>query len=216
MARIAPPPKPTSVVVVFLLVLSPALPPVAGSFSFSSYRNMLSLTHSLTVRVANVRRARGDIAGYRRAVTIADRMERWTRLGFLSLLGPMGWDYLRNYAWGRDLEYSELYAAVPELNGLLALLGEFSRRRTDAERAAWIGRNYGNVLRASKLIIGRLQRVFSKAGPMRELVETLRKEMVDGDFLRDCLEVGTNDLKGLIQILKDLALQSPDQRHADL
>lgn len=53
---------------------------------------------------------------------------------------------------------------------------------------------------------------------MREAVEALQREVVEGDFLRDCLEVGTNDLKGLIQVLKDLALQSSshDSGHADL
>lgn len=41
-------------------------------------------------------------------------------------------------------------------------------------------------------------------GPLRELVETLKEEM-EGEFLKDCLEVGSNDLKGLVHILKDLA-----------
>lgn len=163
MARIAPPPKPTSVVVVLLLVLAAALSPPSLSFSFSNYRTLLSLSHSLAVRVANIRRARGDVAGYRRAAAMADRLERGMGLGFWRLMGSVGWDYVRNYAWGRDLEYSKLYAAVPELNELLALLGELSRGRTDAERAAWVGRNYGNVLRASKSIVGRLHRVFSKS-----------------------------------------------------
>lgn len=29
--------------------------------------------------------------------------------------------------------------------------------------------------------------------------------MVQGGLLKDCLELGSNDLKGLLQILKDLA-----------
>ena len=44
-------------------------------------------------------------------------------------------------------------------------------------------------------------------GPFREVVETMQKEVVEGDLLRDCLELGTNDLKGLIQVLKDMAAQ---------
>lgn len=35
----------------------------------------------------------------------------------------------------------------------------------------------------------------------------MQREVVDGDLLRDCLEVGSNDLKGLIQIIKDFVLQ---------
>lgn len=44
-------------------------------------------------------------------------------------------------------------------------------------------------------------------GPIREVVEAVQRELVDGDLLRDCLEVGSNDLKGLIQIIKDFVLQ---------
>lgn len=44
-------------------------------------------------------------------------------------------------------------------------------------------------------------------GPLREVVEAVQREVVDGDLLRDCLEVGSNDLKGLIQIIKDFVLQ---------
>lgn len=38
-------------------------------------------------------------------------------------------------------------------------------------------------------------------------MQIIQKEMLDGDFLRDCLELGGNDLKSLVQILKDWALQ---------
>lgn len=44
-------------------------------------------------------------------------------------------------------------------------------------------------------------------GPLRDIVETMQKEVVEGDLLRDCLELGSNDLKGLIQVLKDIAVQ---------
>lgn len=33
----------------------------------------------------------------------------------------------------------------------------------------------------------------------------MEREVVQGDLLRDCLELGGNDLKGLLQILKGLA-----------
>lgn len=162
MAGIAPPPRTSFVVILLLLLLAAALPPPARPLSYSNYRTLLSLSHSLAARVANIRQARGDTDGYRRAAAIADRLERGMGLGFWRLMGSVGWDYVRNYAWGWDLEYSELYGAVPELSELLGLLGEFSRERTDAEKAAWIGRNYGSVLKASNSIVGRLLRVFSK------------------------------------------------------
>lgn len=44
-------------------------------------------------------------------------------------------------------------------------------------------------------------------GAIREVVEMLQREIVEGDLLKDCLEVGTDDLKGLVQIFKDIALQ---------
>lgn len=43
-------------------------------------------------------------------------------------------------------------------------------------------------------------------GAWREVVETVQKEVVDGGLLKDCLELGSGDLKGIVQILKDLAL----------
>lgn len=36
-------------------------------------------------------------------------------------------------------------------------------------------------------------------------METLQKEVVDGDLLKDCLELGANDLKGLIMVFKDIS-----------
>lgn len=44
-------------------------------------------------------------------------------------------------------------------------------------------------------------------GAFREVVETLQQEIAEGDLLRDCMEVGIMDLKGLVQIFKDIALQ---------
>lgn len=38
-------------------------------------------------------------------------------------------------------------------------------------------------------------------------MEAVQKEIVEGDLLKDCLELGGNDFKGLIQVLKDIALQ---------
>lgn len=49
---------------------------------------------------------------------------------------------------------------------------------------------------------------------------TVKKEVVQGGLLRDCLELGSNDLIGLIQALGDLLSQfssaSSSDRTADL
>jgi hypothetical protein len=51
-------------------------------------------------------------------------------------------------------------------------------------------------------------------------VETVQREVEDGGLLRDCFEVGANDMKGLLQIFRELALQfystSGDDRRDDL
>lgn len=45
-------------------------------------------------------------------------------------------------------------------------------------------------------------------GALKEVAEAVQSEVLDGGLLRDCLELGSNDLKGLVQIVKDLASQS--------
>lgn len=44
-------------------------------------------------------------------------------------------------------------------------------------------------------------------GALRDVIETMQREVMEGGLLKDCLELGTNDLKGLVQIFKDLASQ---------
>ena len=39
-------------------------------------------------------------------------------------------------------------------------------------------------------------------------METLKKEVTEGELLRDCLELVSNDRKGLIQVLNDHLSQS--------
>lgn len=101
----------------------------------------------------------------------------------------------------------ELFGAVSDMNELMRGLNELTRMDIE-ERVAWVQRNYSNVLRTSKSLFGRLLKVFRQSGPLREAIETLQREVVEGDLLRDCLELGGNDFKGFMQILKDLALQS--------
>ncbi|KAL8130428.1 hypothetical protein V2J09_019583 [Rumex salicifolius] len=192
---------------VFCLFLLLSSPTFSNAVSYTQLRTLFSLAHSLVTRVSNLRAARGDLDGSRRARFIAEKLERGLGLGFWRLLLSMGWDYVRNYSW-RDstTSFQVLAGVVYDAKELLSSLNELTRLRSDAERAAWVGRNYKNVLRISNSLFGRLLTVFRKSGPLREMVETLKIEF-EGDLLRDCIEVGANDLKGLIQILKDLALQ---------
>lgn len=44
-------------------------------------------------------------------------------------------------------------------------------------------------------------------GVVREVVEIVQIEVVEGGLIRDCLELGSNDLKALIQVVKNLVLQ---------
>lgn len=49
-------------------------------------------------------------------------------------------------------------------------------------------------------------------------METLQKEIVEGDLVRDCLELGGNDLNDLVRVFKDVLLQytSASTRNTDL
>lgn len=87
---------------------------------------------------------------------------------------------------------------------------------TGAERAQWVAWNYRIVLRVSNSLFRRLLKVFYQSGPLRQLVETMQKEVVEGDLLRDCLELGNNDLNSLVQIMKDIALQFSSSSESDL
>lgn len=158
------------------------------------------------MRVSNLRAERGDISGANRAKAISQKLQRGAHLWLAcwGLAFSLGWDYVKNYAW-RELDYRELYDAVSDLNELSSILSE--SMNSDIDRVAWVGRNYGKILAASKRLSARLLNVFRRSGPLREVVEAVQREVVDGDLLRDCLEVGSNDLKGLIQIIKDFVLQ---------
>ncbi|GER41503.1 protein kinase superfamily protein [Striga asiatica] len=48
---------------------------------------------------------------------------------------------------------------------------------------------------------------FCQSGPLRKAVEVLQQEVLEGGLLKYCLELGSNDLKGLIQVVKDIAFQ---------
>ncbi|CAN1847269.1 hypothetical protein LINPERHAP1_LOCUS38498 [Linum perenne] len=201
-----PRPPPSSFLFLIILLLRHLTTATsAASFSFppyASYKTAASISHSLLTRVSNLRAARGDFAGANRAKAIAEKLNRGLELGPWGFVWSIGWDYARNYAWS-GLNYRELLSAVSDLNELMSFLAGFSSARSEAEKAAWISRNYGGLAKAAKSALGRLLNTFNKKGALKEVVETVQKEVVEGGLLRDCVEVGSNDLRGLIGILKD-------------
>lgn len=154
--------EPNKTLAVLLLFLLLTGAPTTESLSYSQYRTLFSLSHSLLTRVANLRAARGDYAGASRARTMAAKLDRATGLGFWRFMLSAGWDYTRNYAW-RDLAYSDLIGAVSDANELLTWLGELTRAESDSERGAWVGRNYQSVLRVSRSLLAKLLKVFRQS-----------------------------------------------------
>ncbi|KAG8494548.1 hypothetical protein CXB51_012215 [Gossypium anomalum] len=205
------PPRAT---VIFFILLAVTFPEAVDSLSYSQYKTLVSLSQSLLKRVSNLRSARGDADGSNRARLIAEKLERWQGVGFWGAAWSVGWDYVWNYAWGSDLDYAEIFGVASDLNQLGRMLGELTRSNSDMERASWVAGNYRNALAISKRIFNRLLKVFKKSGALREITETMQREVLEGGLLRDCMELGSNDLKGLIQIFKDLASQYSTSNHS--
>lgn len=157
------PSLPTLSFVIFLLLL--ATPPHShATTSLSQWRTLFSLAHSLMTRVANLRASRGDSTGAYRARLVAQKLDRVTGLGFWKLVWSIGWDYLRNYAWQwRDVASADLSAALKDLSELLRSLDELTRLDSGVDRAAWVQRNYGTVLRASTSLFRRFLTVFRQS-----------------------------------------------------
>ncbi|KAA3490267.1 adenine phosphoribosyltransferase [Gossypium australe] len=205
------PPRAT---VIFFILLAVTIPEAVDSLSYSQYKTLVSLSQSLLTRVSNLRSARGDADGSNRARLIAEKLERWQGVGFWGAAWSVGRDYIWNYAWGSDLDYAEIFGVASDLNQLGRMLGELTRSNSDMERASWVAGNYRNALAISKRIFNRLLKVFKKSGALREITETMQREVLEGGLLRDCMELGSNDLKGLIQIFKDLASQYSTSNHS--
>ncbi|KAI7757994.1 hypothetical protein M8C21_018715 [Ambrosia artemisiifolia] len=202
--------SPSRLLPVFLLIT--ILPSTSSSLPIptpSTFHSLFSLSHSLLTRVANLRAARGDIPGSTRAKTLADNIKKHSSgFGFYGVVWSVGWDYLKNYAW-RDVKTAsfEMMGVVSDVNELVKGFGELMSVDSDVGRVEWVKRNYGTLFKVSKSLVNRLLKVFSQPGPLRDAVEMVRTEIVDGGLLQDCLELGSNDLKGVIQILKDLTSQ---------
>ncbi|KAF5782997.1 hypothetical protein HanRHA438_Chr11g0515261 [Helianthus annuus] len=203
-------PKSPAVLFILLITILPSstsLPiPIPNPITFHS---LFSLSHSLLTRVATLRAARGDISGSIRARTLAHNIKKHSRgFSFYGVVWSVGSDYLKNYAW-RDVKTAsfEMVGAVSDMNELVKGLGELVSLESKVDRVEWVRRNYETLLKVSKSLVNRLLRVFSQPGPLKDAVEMVRTEIVDGGLLQDCLELGSNDLKGVIQTLKDLTSQ---------
>ncbi|XP_019418160.1 PREDICTED: uncharacterized protein LOC109328960 [Lupinus angustifolius] len=185
----------------FLLITTTPFP--SHSFSFSPYflyKNLFPLSQSLLTGVSNLRASRGDVAGAARARAIADKLERGPGFGFWRLLWSAIWNW-------KNFTVMELYDIVSDMNNLLKNLNELTHLKSVAERSRWIRRNYQDVLNLFKSISHKLLKAFGNSGVVREVVETVQIEVVEGGLLRDCLELGSSDLKALIQVAQNLVLQ---------
>ncbi|WJX22532.1 hypothetical protein P8452_11824 [Trifolium repens] len=192
-----------SIIFFLILLISPFQSQSLSFTSYFRYRNFLSLSHSIFIGVANLREKRGDIAGADRAKKIANSLEKVTGFGFLKLVWS-AWSW--NWMW-KELPVAELYGAVSDINEFLKGLNELTRLESAAERAVWLSRNYQNLLTVTKSLSSKLLKGFGRSEVVREVVQTLRIEVVEGGLIRDCLLLGGNDLKDLIKVAKDLLLQ---------
>ncbi|GLJ17121.1 hypothetical protein SUGI_0296270 [Cryptomeria japonica] len=175
----------------------------AASTAFKSLRTVSSLLHSLMTRVASLRTSRGDYTGAQRARSIAAGFEnsvKWWRIA-----GSMGWDYIAHYAWKESLSRPSDYLQImSSFNELLSAYGELMQVRSEVEKVRWISQNYQRVMRTCKLLLKKLLGIFSQSGPLRESILAIQKEIIEGDLIGDLLQLGAADVKGLLQIAKDM------------
>lgn len=185
-----------------------------ASAAFQSWRKVSSLLESIMSRVAAHRASRGDFTGAQRATTIAEGLHssvRWWRI-----VGSAGWDYILNYAWRESFSRPSQYAQVFfHFNEILSAFDELMQARSETEKLQWISHNYKRVLRISKELLQKLLAIFSQSGPLRESIMAIQNEISDGELIRDCLQLGAADVKGLLQVFRDLIvrfLASPSSR----
>eukprot|EP00262_Sarcandra_glabra_P018357 TRINITY_DN654_c1_g1_i1.p1 TRINITY_DN654_c1_g1~~TRINITY_DN654_c1_g1_i1.p1 ORF type:complete len:223 (-),score=11.81 TRINITY_DN654_c1_g1_i1:129-797(-) len=193
---------------ILLITLLFSAPLQAESVLLQQWRTMFSLSHSLMRRVATHRASRGDVSGAERAKCIAEKLELGLGLGSWRGIWSMGWDYARTYAWGDLLSgrpRMEIFRAVSDVNELLGALNELTQINSAEKRAKWVVKNYRKVLGVSQSLLQRLLVEYGHSGPLRDMVLMLQKEALEGNLLKDCLEVGANDLKGLLQIVKEIS-----------
>ncbi|KAG9448136.1 hypothetical protein H6P81_014264 [Aristolochia fimbriata] len=189
------------ILVLLLLLLPTPLPPVEP-LPLGQWSSIFSLSHALFSRVANARAGRGDDAGAERARKIAIKLN-WG-FSFWGWIFSLARDYRKNY-WFRTPELvrrsENSFAALSDLN---KALDELRRITSKPEKAKWVAGNYHRIFGLSKNLIHELLREFAKAGALREMMLALKKELEEGDLLRDCLELGANDLMDFLGIAERL------------
>ncbi|KAK9153183.1 hypothetical protein Sjap_000663 [Stephania japonica] len=208
--------KKTVTVTVTLTLLLLLMWPSEG-LPYSQIRTLISLSSSLMHRVGNARDARGDVGGAQRARRIAEGMESWGGLGLGGGVWRVGWDYVWNYAWrGGVGGVGELGGVVADVTDLLSLLHDLTQSWSDRgyQRALLLSyiRIWLSLKRFTKSLLKANRKTNSSSGAIREVVMVIKRE-VEGDLLKDCIEVGIGDLKGLAQVVKDMALQFSRQNN---
>ncbi|KAF5176628.1 Adenine phosphoribosyltransferase [Thalictrum thalictroides] len=197
------PPK-TSLLILHLLLVFSSSFQVEG-ISIFQCRTLISLSHSVMNRISELRASRGDYEGSQRAKSIANKLE-----GGLSLykdVWSISWDYLRNYAWRHISSSMEMFQSVSDLNQLLIDLNELTQLKSGKERTDWVLRNYQKVLLKFKSLFGKLLQVFIQSVCKTFCYTLVYFSEAEGDLLRDCLELGSSDLKGLLRVFNDLVVQ---------
>ncbi|KAK9132332.1 hypothetical protein Scep_011860 [Stephania cephalantha] len=208
--------KKTSTSALTLVLLLIIIPTSSSLPYYYQLRTLTSLSTSLMHRVANARAARGDAQGAQRARRIAEAMES----GVWSVLRRVGWDYVWNYAWGDGVgDLSEFGGVVADVAELLRLLNELTQSGSDRgyQRVVEVGNSVILYLVERGLSwagegLRRFCLDFEEHGAIREVVMGIKKE-VQGDLLKDCIDVGIGDLKGLVQVVKGMALQFSRQNN---
>ncbi|KAK9150754.1 hypothetical protein Syun_009063 [Stephania yunnanensis] len=205
--------KKTSTSALTLVLLLLIIIPTSSSLQYySQLRTLTSLSTSLMHRVANARAARGDAQGAQRARRIAEAMES----GVWSVWRRVGWDYVWNYAWGDGVgDLGEFGGVVADVAELLRLLNELTQSGSDRvyQRVVEVGNSVVRTQRVQTDFLNKKRKLLEgKMGAIREVVMGIKKE-VQGDLLKDCIDVGIGDLKGLVQVVKDMALQFSRQNN---
>lgn len=203
----------TAFTILFLLASPPPGAEALWALPLGQWSTLLSLSHSLMVRVANLRAERGDHAGSQRVRAVAEKLQF---LGRNRGVWSLGWDYFRNYAWRRG---GGLSLPLSEMREILSELRDLGELKSEEERIRWLSRNYTKLRSLTGSVFRRLLGSISREGPMHDTLVVLRRELVEGELARDCWEVGGKDLEGLATVARDLLFsyaQQSDNTNSDL
>ncbi|CAL5034002.1 unnamed protein product [Urochloa decumbens] len=181
-------------VLVLVLLVSLSSHPLVASVLIPFHRvaTLVSLSHSLLIRVAAARDARGESAA-------ADRARRIASL--LSSRGAWGlsWDYLCSKSAS-----GSVLSCIAGKSRLLAAAMKASRLRSTSDAAEWMSCHYEDVRTTAAQLLNGLLDIFSEQGVLREVMMDVKLELEEGEFLKDCLELGTKELEVLFVVSKGL------------